>query len=77
MEVFNINYNKLVFFLFVFLLSCSVVFAEDVSNDTLNYEYQNDNDITSASTTDDNELLSEVDNSYSDDYTTVSDFRVF
>mgnify|MGYP006874882243 CR=1 FL=1 len=35
----------------------------------------NNNDIASESTADDNELLSEVDNSYSDDYTTVSDLE--
>ena len=70
MEVFNINYNKLVFFLFVFFLTCSVVCAEDVTNGTLNYEYPNEESIASASTTNDNELLSEVDNSYSDDYYT-------
>ena len=70
MDVFNINYNKLVFFLFVFFLTCSVVCAEDVTNGTLNYEYPNEESIASASTTNDNELLSEVDNSYSDDYYT-------
>jgi len=44
--VFGINCKKLVFFLFVFFLSFSLVCAEDVSNDTLISEYQNCGDVS-------------------------------
>ncbi|MEE1117474.1 hypothetical protein [Methanosphaera sp.] len=56
------------FFLFVILLSCSIVTAEDITDNILTNEYQNHNDTSRTINFDDSEGLSNQEDTYSKYY---------